>query len=483
MRKKIVLIMLCISLLPVLTYGEEETKDSKNIEVQSLKEFSRIFVSISKKVSPAVVNITTTQIISRRTPGYYYFGPGLSPFDDDSLRDFFGDDFFRFTPKKQPYPEQKRIQKSMGSGVIIDEQGYILTNNHVVANANEITVKLFNGEEYKAKVIGADPKTDIAVIKIEAKNLTKANIGNSDNIQVGDWVLAVGNPFGLDQTVTAGIISAKGRSRIGIADYEDFIQTDAAINPGNSGGPLVNLEGEVVGINTAIFSQSGGYQGVGFAVPINMAKAIMESLIKKGKVIRGFLGVNIQDITSDLAKSFNLSNKEGSLISNVLKDSPAYKAGLKNGDIIITYDNKKIIDTAQLRNIVAETEVGKEVEIEVIRDQKKQIFKVKIGQYKEEEESAMEDFGLSIQELTHDLAKKFGYEEEAGVLVVNVQPDSSGEQAGIKRGDLIIEVNNIKVKSLLDFKKALSSSEDLSQALFLVQSGDVMRYIVVKKNP
>ncbi|MBI4650718.1 trypsin-like peptidase domain-containing protein, partial [Candidatus Desantisbacteria bacterium] len=298
--------------------GAEKNKDENRTskEVLYLKDLSKQFVNMAKKVQPSVVNITSSQAISVRSPNYYYFGPGTDPFDGlDPFRDFFGDNFFRQGPP--PKGNNKKIQKSMGSGVIINENGYILTNNHVVANAEEITVKLFNQQEYKAKIIGTDPKTDIAVIKIEAASLNKASMGDSDKIQVGDWVLAIGNPFGLDQTVTAGIISAKGRSRVGIADYEDFIQTDAAINPGNSGGPLVNLEGEIIGINTAIFSQTGGYQGIGFAVPINMAKSITDSLIKKGKVIRGWLGVYIQDLTGDLSKSFNLSDNEGALVSKV----------------------------------------------------------------------------------------------------------------------------------------------------------------------
>ncbi len=270
---------------------------------------------------------------------------------------------------------------------------------------------------------------------------------------------------------------------MGIADYEDFIQTDAAINPGNSGGPLVNLDSEIVGINTAIFSQTGGYQGVGFAVPINMAKAVMDSLIKKGKVTRGWFGVYIQDITADLAKSFALTKNEGALISSVMKNSPAEKAGINRGDIIINYDGKKVIDATQLRNMVAETEVGKEVEIEIIREKKNQALKVTIGQFNEEkdEQEGITNFGLNLQELTSELAQKFGYEENAGLLVANVEPNSASDSAGIKRGDLIVEVNNLKVPTINRFKKALTASDDKNRALFLVRSGDNIWYVVLKK--
>jgi len=275
---------------------------------------------------------------------------------------------------------RKFQQRGQGSGFIISKDGYILINNHVVGDADLIKVKLSDGREFKAKVIGTDPQSDVAVIKIDATNLPVLRLGDSDKLEVGEWVIAIGNPFGLSQTVTVGVVSAKGRSRIGINDYEDFIQTDAAINPGNSGGPLVNIHGEAVGMNTAIFSRSGGYMGIGFAIPINMAKAIKDQLLKKGKVTRGWLGVVIQDIDEELAKSFGLEKTEGVLIAEVSEGSPAEKAGLKQGDIILRLNGKKVDDLGELRNKIALTAPGTKVKLEVLRENKRRTIQVTIGE-------------------------------------------------------------------------------------------------------
>src|SRR4030065_2270851 len=325
--------------------------------VDILSKTNNAMVEVVAAVKPSVVNISSTKTIKQQ---------GMrSPFSKDPfLKRFFNDEFKFFeTPREYK-------QSGLGSGVIVDKDGYILTNNHVVKDADEIKVKLSDEREFNGKVIGVDPKTDLAVIKIDSNHLPVIKVGDSDKLHVGETIIAIGNPFGLSHTVTSGIVSATGRANVGIADYEDFIQTDAAINPGNSGGALVNIRGELVGINTAIFSTTGGYQGIGFAIPSSMAKVVMESLIKKGKVIRGWLGVTIQPLNPDLVKQFNLGDKKGALIGDVVEDSPAEKAGIERGDVIVEFDGKKVDDATNLRNMVANTLPNKEVMITIIRDGK-----------------------------------------------------------------------------------------------------------------
>ena len=331
---------------------------------RSTLNIENAFVKVAEGVTPAVVNIST--VGKERSPSHLFRPFGNDPF----FRDFF-DRFF------EGFPKAKR-QMSLGSGVIIDKGGYILTNNHVVKDADEITVKLANKKEYKSRVVGIDPKTDLAVIKVNAdEDLPVAVLGDSDALKVGEWALAIGNPFGLDHTVTVGVISATGRSDVGIATYENFIQTDASINPGNSGGPLLNIKGEVIGINTAIIASG---QGIGFAIPINMAKKVIDDLIKRGKVTRGWLGVGIQPLTPELAKSLGLSLEEGVLINRVMPKSPAEAAGLKEGDVITSVDGKKITDSRQLQRMVAELEVGRVIELGLLRDGKPLRVKLKVGE-------------------------------------------------------------------------------------------------------
>src|SRR3989344_3985176 len=326
------------------------------------------FVPVVKAVMPAVVNISTKRTV--RSQG----GDVPSQFQDDPFfRQFFGEEFFH----RFQMPRERR-ESSLGSGVIVDSAGYIVTNNHVVAKADEIKVLLNDKREFTGKVVGTDPKSDIAIVKINAKNLPMVPWGDSDKLEVGEYVLAIGNPFGLNQTVTQGIVSAVGRANVGIADYEDFIQTDAAINPGNSGGALVNARGQLVGINTAIFSRSGGYMGIGFAVPSNMTRAVMDSLIKGGKVVRGWLGVSIQDVTPDLAKQFGLKDSRGALVSEIIPDSPAAAAGIQSGDIITMFNGKTVDSTSILRNTVAQTPVGRTVKVELLREKKTVSVAVKI---------------------------------------------------------------------------------------------------------
>jgi serine protease Do len=314
--------------------------------------------AVAQRVMPAVVNISSVRVY--RTPG------GAPFFNDPFFRDFFGDDFSRFfgVPREQ-------VQRSLGSGVLVAEDGYIITNNHVISQATQVTVGLADKREFKAKVVGTDPKTDVAILKIDGRGFPTIPLGNSDKTRIGDIVLAIGNPFGIGQTVTMGIISAKGRSQVGIVDYEDFIQTDAAINPGNSGGALVNIEGDLIGINTAIVSRTGGYQGIGFAIPSNIAKAVMTSLVKHGKMLRGWLGASVQEVTPQIAAEFGLQKPEGALIVEVSPNSPAAKAGLRRGDIILNYGDTRIEASGELRTMIADTPINEKVRLTIWRDRQR----------------------------------------------------------------------------------------------------------------
>lgn len=373
-----------------------------------------------------------------------------------------------------------------GSGFIISPDGLIMTNNHVVGDADKVIVRLLDGREFTAETIGTDPATDVAVIKIDASDLPFLSLGDSDQLEVGDWVLAVGNPFGLSHTLTAGIVSAKGRSGIGINDYENFIQTDAAINPGNSGGPLVNLDSEVVGMNTAIFSRSGGYMGIGFAIPINMAKQIRDQLVKHGTVTRGRLGVYIQDLTSELAESFELKETKGILVAQVIEDSPAEEAGLERGDVILKLAGEPIGKVAEFRNRIALTAPGTELKLTILRDGKTKEVPVTIGtqetdaQGRPEAASSISRFGLQLQPLTEELADQFGYQGEKGVLVSGIDPGSAAEEADIEKGDLIQEVNRTPVASAGEVREALKKTRPGGAALLLIRRGEATRYLALK---
>jgi len=453
--------LLAVTSVPM--YAESATK-------QQLQDLSTAFREIAKTVSPAVVYISTEQTVKSSQTA--------NPFgDDEFFRRFFG----------LPEDRGEYKQQGLGSGFIVKPDGYILTNNHVVENADKIKVTLPDKQEFMAKLVGTDPKTDVAVIKVEGKDLPTVQFGDSNMIQVGDWAVAIGTPFGLSQTVTAGIISASGRN-IGIIanGYESFIQTDAAINPGNSGGPLVNIEGQVIGINTAIFSRSGGYQGIGCAIPINMVKTILDSLITKGKVVRGWLGVVIQDVTPEIAKGFGLKESVGALIGDVLKDGPAEKAGIQRGDVITTFDGAVIDGVTTLRNIVAATEVGKKVKVVVIRNGKEKTLEVTTGEQDaglqakgEGTAETFEKFGLSTQELTPEMAKQLGYEGLEGVVVSDVEQGSPAGEAGLRRGDLIQEVNRQPIKSLADYNKAMANVSEKDGFLLLVRRGENTTYVVV----
>jgi serine protease Do len=435
------------------------------------------FAELAEKQAHVAVNISTTKTIKGMSR--------FSPFQGREFRDFFGDEFFRHFFGQRPEEEMK--QRSLGSGVVVSNDGYILTNNHVVADADEILVTLSDKKQYEAKVIGKDTKTDLALIKIKVEdNIPAATLGDSDKLSIGDWVMAIGNPFGLGSTVTAGIVSAKGRV-IGAGPYDDFIQTDATINPGNSGGPLFNLEGEVIGINTAIVSQSGGNVGIGFAIPINIAKSIMPQLKERGKVIRGWLGVIIQSITPEFKEKFDLETMEGALIGEVTKGSPADKAGLKRGDIIVRFDGKKVEEMKTLPAMVAETPVGKTVKVIVIRNKKEKELMVTLGELKEEERMAAtipeveEGFGFSVQELTPELAESLSLNGEKGVVVSSVKKDSPASDAGLQRGDLIQEIEHKPIETIDDYKETMQEVSSKKQILIVVKHRGHSRYVVLKR--
>jgi Do/DeqQ family serine protease len=436
-----------------------------------LSQTGQAIAEIVEEVKPAIVNISSTKTIKAQQR--------TEPFlDDPFFRRFFGDQ----SPFRAP---KERKSMSLGSGVIVDPKGYILTSSHVIQGADEIKVTLPDRRELKGEVVGSDPLTDIAVVKIGADNLSTIQWGDSDALKVGEIVLAIGSPYGLAGTVTMGIVSAVGRANVGIADYEDFIQTDAAINPGNSGGALVNERGELVGINAAIFSTSGGYQGIGFAVPSNMAKAVMESLIKTGKVVRGWLGVTVQQLTPELAKQFNLKEDKGALIGDVVEGGPAEKAGISRGDVITTYEGKKISEPNQLRNMVANTEPGKEVEMTIVREKKTEKIRVKIGELPAEiQKSTAGEYnnllrGVSVQDLTPDLINRLNLPNRLkGVVVTEVSEDSPAAMV-LTQGDVIQEINRQKIASVKEYEKIVSKLNPGEDILLLIYRGGSSIYITL----
>jgi len=451
----------------------------------SLKQSGQAFAKIAREVSPAVVNIQSDQT-----------GGDAAELADQDLPDDipapFLDFFKQFDPNGMQFPQRKQNVIRQGSGFIISADGYIVTNNHLVQGATKITVKLLNNDEYVAKVIGTDPQSDIAVIKIAAKNLPTVRLGNSDQTEVGEWVVALGNPFGLSHSLSAGILSAKGRSSVGLADYENFLQTDAAINPGNSGGPLLDLEGEVIGINTAIFSRSGGYMGIGFAIPINMAKTIIDQLIKKGSVVRGYLGIKIQPLTSDLAASFGITDKRGILVAQVEPGTPADKAGLKQGDVIVSLDNQPVLNVGDFRNTIASSDPSTKRSLGIMRDKKLTQIQITVGNLdangkaaksSKEEPHAITKMGISVQTLTEDIAGKIGAKTGEGVVVSSVKSGSLGEFAGLARGTVILEVNHVKVNDINKFIATVDAAVKNPNAviLLLVQDSQLgTRYVAIK---
>lgn len=454
--------------------------------IESLRQTGKAFASVARKVAPSVVfiNAETTE-----KAGGAPFGDEL-PFGHEFFEYFFGQPLPGM-PKDDTH-QRKRRAVSQGSGFVfsskdglLSDRTYILTNFHVVEDAEKISVKFQDGREFEAEIKGVDPKSDVAVIEIREGDLPALKWGDSSTLEVGEWVLAMGNPFGLSHTLTVGVVSAKGRTTLGISDYEDFIQTDAAINPGNSGGPLVNLDGEVVGVNTAILSRSGGYMGAGFAIPSNLARGIAQQLIDNGEVVRGYLGIVIQPLTRDLAKSFDIEETQGILVAQVSKDTPAEKAGLKAGDVIVSYQGQPVRDIGNFRNRVALTPPGSSETLEIIRDGKRRDIKVTIGKLGEDSPIAeapagtAKELGMSVQTLTPELARQFNAKPGKGVVVTQVEPGSIAALAGIKTGDVVLEVNRKQIDSAAAFDRAIVDSREQRRALMLIASENAQRYVVL----
>jgi serine protease Do len=456
-------------------------KTAASQEVLNLQE---AFVNVADELKPAVVSIYTEQVVKEAVPFNYFFS---DPFDD-FFNDFFGQPSpNRQTPQKKYYNQRK--VEGAGSGVIINKEGYILTNYHVVKDAEKITVKLADDKEYSGKVIGKDAKTDIAVVKIKSSDkLSVARLGDSDKIRVGDWAIAIGSPFGLEQTVTVGIISAKRQNiPVGGTVYKDFIQTDASINRGNSGGPLVNIGGEVIGINTAIFSQSGGSVGVGFAIPINRAKEILEPLITKGKVDRGYLGVSIRKIDEVIAKQSGLKELTGVLVESVVENTAASRGGIKRGDIILEFDSKKIDTIEKLQDVVAATLPNKKVDVVIWRDNSKKTVSVLLGEWTEEvasnqpqsekEEKTCKWLGMKVKQFTKDMAEELNVSpDEQGIVIVDMENGSKSEDMGLYVGDVIRAINRQKTTTIAEFESVTKKVSLSEGVLFDINRGGNLIY-------
>lgn len=483
------LVAVKLDILPMVSSQTQPSPNLKQEVTPSLEGFNieDAVINVANTAGRAVVSISTERIErigGGRTRRFYFGTPyGEVPFEDEFFRRFF-DDFFG------GLPEREYKQTGLGSGVIIDAEGYILTNEHVVSGADKITVTLPDGREFKAELKGTDSRSDLAIIKINSRDLPVAKLGDSGDLKIGQWVVAIGNPFGFalqnpEPTVTVGVIGALHRS-LGRAlqrdrDFSDLIQTDAAINPGNSGGPLVNLKGEIVGINVAIFSTSGGYQGVGFAIPINNAKRIMTRLIEGKKILYGWLGVTVQDLDDNLAKYFGLTDKNGVLVAKVLENSPAQKGGIKEGDVIKSFDNKQIKNVRELLNIVGKTEVGKKVKVAVVRDKKEVNLEVQIGERPAELEKIAEEAvseetwrGIKASEISPELMRRFRMEEKKGVVIVDVKPGSTADEAGLMPRDIILEINKQSIKNMSDYNKITKAVK--GDALIRTQRG----FLVIK---
>ena len=448
------------------------------------EQLSKAFAAVAYHVKPAVVSVYSEKTVQLQSPDFQ------SPFGDDFLDQFFGKQFKHHHGHGHP-KDFKVPQQGMGSGMILDKEGHILTNYHVVEDVDEIKVQLPDKRSFIAKIVGSDPKTDVAVLELKGsvpRDLPTVQLGDSDALEDGNLVMAIGAPFGLTQTVTTGIISAKGRSDVGISDFEDFLQTDAPINPGNSGGPLINMHGEVIGMNSAIATNIGQFAGVGFAIPSNMIKTMLPTLTKGGHVSRGVLGVSIQNLTKELGEQFHVPGNKGALISQVNKGSPAEQAGLKPGDVIVRFDGKAVEDTGQLRNMVAATAPGTSAPVDVIRNGKQETFTVTVGKMNAESvasgkstqpsENKLADLGLSMQTLTSDLASQFGLDENKGVLIMGVDDGSLASASGLQAGDLIVEADHKPVASVSELRAALAKKQD--QILLLIKRKDGNIFVVFR---
>jgi len=450
---------------------------SSNIEAKPtnltyLQETSKAFSDVGKKAIPAVVFIKAEYNGSK-----YQSSKSRDPFDDDFFRGFFG------SPRKG-IKEQPQI--AAGSGCLVSKDGYILTNNHIIKDAENINVTLNSGEDFEAKVIGADPKTDLAIIKIEANNLPFLEFANSEDIEIGEWVVAIGAPFQLQASLTVGVVSAKGRQNLRITDLEDFIQTDAAINPGNSGGPLLDLNAKIVGINTAIVSQTGGYMGIGFAIPSNMAKHIMEQIINNGSVKRGHLGIYLQHIDKEIAEALDLKSTDGVLIAEITKKSAAEIAGLKQGDIIIEYNDIPIKNMQSFRNEIALMTPGDKVKLTVIREGKKKNYAVSLGDSPDTHITSNQSIELGIdvsemKDIDPEIIKKWQYTDNLeGVMITSVKYNSIAERAGLKPGMVIMQINHKKTKNMSDFNESLKDIDKKRHILMLVRYQNITKFITIR---
>ena len=449
-----------------------------NTPIQRDGDLRSGFSEIIEDTAPSVVTVFTTKEIKMEQ------SPWAPYMDDPFFRRFFG--------PRMPNPGQRGeapTQNGLGSGVIVSRDGYVLTNNHVVENADEVKLALQDGREFKAEIVGTDPKTDIAVLKIDANNLPYVTVADSENIKVGDIVLALGNPFGIGQTVTMGIISATGRSTLGL-DYEDFIQTDAAINPGNSGGALIDADGRLIGINTAILSRSGGNNGIGFAVPTNLARNVMESLIEHGRVVRGFLGVMIQDVDQDLAKAFELQSGKGALIAEVSNDSPAEDGGLKSGDVVVKYDGREVRDSRHLKLMVSQTLPDRDVPVVVSRDGKTKDLTITLGELpgdrmmsdagRSNEKAADLMDGVVVDDIDRQMRRQFQLPDDLeGAIVVRIDPSSASYKSGLRQGDVIVEIGRNKVASAKDAVEISGEFDDEESVLLKIWNRGGSRYLVV----
>jgi serine protease Do len=476
----------CLVCLTLLAGGHHPAYAQSEEDLALLDRSAKAFSSVVKKAGPAVVHVGVEKESSAKTMGQF----PSDLFNDPFFERFFGPQFRhpRTNPNNPKQDKRTFKQQAAGSGFIIASDGYILTNNHVVEDASKITVRLADQREFPATVVGTDPQSDVAIIKIDGKDLPVLPLGNSDKLEVGEWVIAIGSPFELSQTVTVGVVSAIGRNRVGITDYENFIQTDAAINPGNSGGPLLNIRGEAVGMNTAIFSRSGGYMGIGFAIPINMTKSIEQQLRKSGKVTRGWLGILIQDINEELAKSFGGKVGGGALISEVTEGSPAQKSGLLQGDIVTAINGEPVSNVADLRNKIAMTPPNTELKLRILRDGQEKEVVASVGEQpadmasmaKKMTGSTLSELGLSLQDLTKEVAEQFGYSKDQGVLIADVEADSPAAELGLQAGMLIEEVNRTRVRTLKELQQALKKANNPKQVLLRVRSGEHSQYVVIQ---
>jgi len=471
-RKFGVAVLIAVGLFMLLNWALPSQLPAKEpLDVASLEE---AFIDVANKVKPSVVSIFSERTVS--------FAP----------QERFGEDFFKGSPFEEffrgfgwPRREYKQKQRGTGSGVIIDISGHILTNYHVVAQADKITVRLYDGREFEGTTKGSDPKTDLAVVQIKSENLNPAALGDSDKLRVGQWAIAIGSPFGLEETVTVGVISATGRSGLGTPTYEDFIQTDASINPGNSGGALCDIRGEVIGINAMII-QPG--QGIGFAIPINLAKVISQQLIKRGRVIRAWIGIGIQDLTPELRRQFGVTDKEGVLINKIFPEGPAERAGLKIGDVVKGIDGQEVRNSRELVQHVLRKEVGQEVKLKIIRDGKETTIPVKTEQMPGEmraeaevPEIKKEWFGLKVEELTPQLAQRWGITAKKGVVIVEVEPGSAGHSARVQPGDVILEVNRKKLGNIEDYQRAMQASNPTEGVLFLINRKGSNIFVILQE--